>query len=77
MGRGVPPIAKTVVVTVDDGSVDDGISIIDEASVDDGISIIDEAISGGGELELLALVPIGGGVVDAVASIVPVGAGTC
>ena len=43
--------------TVDDGSVDDGISIIDEASV--------------------ALVPIGGGVVDAVASIVPVGAGTC
>ena len=52
----------------------DGASV-DEGSVDaaDGATV-DEEISVGGEL--LVLVPVGGGVVDAVASIVPVGAGT-
>ena len=69
-------------ISVDDTSCVSG-SDADDAFVDDGSvddadgAPIDEAISGGGELELLALVPIGGGVVDAVALIVPVGAGTC
>ena len=66
-------------VSIDEGSIDGaGGAAVDDGSVDDadGASI-DEEISGGGELEVLALVPIGGGVVDAVASIVPVGAGTC
>ena len=51
-------------------------ALVDEGSVDaaDGATV-DAGISVGGEL--LVLVPIGGGVVDAVASIVPVGAGTC
>ena len=64
-------------VSVDKGSVDgaDG-APVDEGSVDaaDGAAV-DNEISVGGEL--VVLVPIGGGVVDAVASIVPVGAGTC
>ena len=66
-------------VSIDEGSIDGaGGATVDDGSVDDADGApIDEAISGGGELELLALVPIGGGVVDAVASIVPVGAGTC
>ncbi len=57
-----------------DGGADD--ALVDEGSVDaaDGATV-DAEISVGGEL--LVLVPIGGGVVDAVASIVPVGAGTC
>ena len=66
-------------ISVDDtscvsGSDADGASV-DEGSVDaaDGATV-DEEISVGGEL--LVLVPVGGGVVDAVASIVPVGAGT-
>jgi hypothetical protein len=69
-------------ISVDDtsrvsGSDADGASV-DDGSVDDADGApIDEEISGGGELELLALVPFGGGVVDAVALIVPVGAGTC
>ena len=66
-------------VSIDEGSIDGaGGAAVDDGSVDeaDGASI-DEEISGGGELEVLALVPIGGGVVDAVASIVPVWAGTC
>ncbi len=66
-------------VSIDEGSIDGaGGAAVDDGSVDeaDGASI-DEEISGGGGLEVLALVPIGGGVVDAVASIVPVGAGTC
>ena len=66
-------------VSIDEGSIDGaGGAAVDDGSVDeaDGASI-DEEISGGGELEVLALVPIGGGVVDVVASIVPVGAGTC
>ena len=71
-------VDDTNCVSVDKGSVDgaDGASV-DEGSVDaaDGATV-DEEISVGGEL--VVLVPIGGGVVDAVASIVvPVGAGTC
>jgi len=60
-------VDDTNCISVDGGSVGGA----DDALVDEKISV------GGGELELLALVPFGGGVVDAVALIVPVGAGTC
>ena len=57
----------------------DGVSVEGRISVDDADgALIDEGISVGEEHEVLVLVPIGGGVVDALASTeVPVRAGTC
>ena len=70
-------VDDTNCISVDGGSVDGADDVlVDEGSVDAANgATVDAEISVGGEL--LVLVPNGGGVVDAVASIVPVGAGTC
>ena len=82
-------VDKGSVDSADGAAVDDVISLLandaDGAFVDGRISVddadgalIDEGISVGEEHEVLVLVPIGGGVVDALASTeVPVRAGTC
>jgi len=81
---------RSTVQMADGAAVDDVISLLandaDGATVDGGISVddadgalIDKGISvGGEEHEVSVLMPIGGGVVDALASTeVPVRAGTC
>jgi len=78
-GDGWISVDDTNWISFDGGSVDGAEdALVDEGSVDaaDGAAV-DEEISVRGELELFVLVPVGGRVVDAVASIVPGGAGTC